>query len=102
MRFVQNARPVSFWKNKKQYGKLPPKEAESKSWDVLCVDLMGQYQFTSKGRGKKYQITTKNGKTVYVLAVTMIDPATGCIEICTVPSARLDIELAWLHQVSTT
>ena len=40
-------------RNKKQYGKLPPKEAESKPWDVLCVDLIGQYQFTPKGRDKK-------------------------------------------------
>ena len=46
-------------------------------------------------------MTTKNGKTVYLQAVTMIDPATGCIEICTVLSAREDlvsniVELAWL------
>ena len=34
------------------------------SWDVLCVDLIGQYQFTPKGRGKKYQMTIKNGKTI--------------------------------------
>ena len=26
-------------RNKKQYGKLPPKETESKPWNVLCVDL---------------------------------------------------------------
>ena len=46
-------------------------------------------------------MTTKNGKTVYLQAVTMIDPATGWIEIRTVPSARADLvsnieELAWL------
>ena len=30
-----------FWKqNKKQYGKLPPKEEETKPWDTLCVNLM--------------------------------------------------------------
>ena len=47
-------------------------------------------------------MTTKNGKTVYLQAVIMIDPATGWIEIRTVPFARvLDlvsniVELAWL------
>ena len=48
-------------------------------------------------------MTTKNGKTVYLQAVTMIDPATGWIEIRTVPSARVDlvsniVELAWLSR----
>ena len=46
-------------------------------------------------------MTTKSGKSVYLQAVTMIDPATGWIEIRTVPSARADlvanqVELAWL------
>jgi hypothetical protein len=27
----------------KKYGHLPPKEAESTPWDVLCVDLIGPY-----------------------------------------------------------
>ena len=62
---------------------------------------IGQYQFTPKGGGKKYQMTTKNEKTLYLQAVTMIDPATGWIKICTVPSTRADlvsniVELAWL------
>ena len=80
-------------RNKKQYGKLPSKEAESKPWDVLCVDLIGQYQFTLKGGGKKYEMTTKKGKTMYLQAVTMIDPATGWIEICMVPSAHVTMYL---------
>ena len=46
-------------------------------------------------------MTTKNRKTVYFQAVTMIDPATGWIEIHIAPSARADlvsniVELAWL------
>ena len=46
-------------------------------------------------------MTTKSGKSVYLQAVTMIDPATGWIEIHTVPSARADlvanqVELGWL------
>ena len=60
-------------RNKKQYRKSPPKEAESKHWDVL----IGQYQFTMEDGDKKYQMTTKNGKTIYLQAVTVIDPATG-------------------------
>ena len=46
-------------------------------------------------------MTTKSGKSIYLQAVTMINPATGWIEIRTVPSARVDlvanqVELAWL------
>ena len=88
-------------RNKKQYGKLPSKEAQTNPWDILCVDLIEQYQFTPKGRGKKYQMTTKNKKTVYLQAVTMTDLATGWIEICTVPSSCADLvsnkgESTWL------
>ena len=28
-------------KSRKQYGKLPPKVAESKPWEIVCVDLVG-------------------------------------------------------------
>ena len=46
-------------------------------------------------------MTTKSGKSVYLQAVTMIDPATGWIEIRTVPLAWTylvanQVELAWL------
>ena len=84
---------------------------ETISWDTLCVDLMGIYQFAPKGGGKKFQIvpkgdekkykmTTNSGRSIYVQAVTMIDLATGQIEIPTVLSARADlvanqVELAW-------
>ena len=54
-----------------------------------------------KGGGKKYQMTTKNRKTVYLQAVTMIDLATAWIEIRMVPSACTYlvsniVELSWL------
>ena len=44
---------------------------------------------------------TKNGNTIYLQAITMIDPATGWVEIRAMPSARADlvanqVELAWL------
>jgi len=57
-------------------GKLPPKDAKAASWDTLCIDLIDKYQFMPKGSGKKYKMTTKSGKKVYLQAVTMIDPAT--------------------------
>ena len=46
-------------------------------------------------------MTIKNGKTVYLKAVTIIDPAIGWIESRTVPSTRADlvssiVELSWL------
>ena len=56
-------------KNKK-YGHLPPKVAESKPWDVLCVDLIGPYTIRRKGE-----------ELIQFKCVTMIDPATGWFEI---------------------
>ena len=88
-------------RTKTSYGKLPPKEAEATPWDTLCVDLIGKYQFTLKGSGKKDEMTIKSGKKVYLQAVTMIDPATGWVEIRALPGARADyisnqVEFAWL------
>ena len=53
-------------RNKKQYGRLPPKEAETIPWDTLCVDLISKYQFTPKGGEKKFQILLK-GKFVFFI-----------------------------------
>ena len=55
---------------------------------------------TSNKGGRKYTMKGKKDKDVYLQAITMIDPATGWIEICSVPEARADIvanqvELAW-------
>ena len=72
-------------RNKKQYGKQPPKETESKFWDVLYIDLIGQCQFTPKGGDKRYQMTTKNRKSIYLQAVAMVDHFTGWIEILMTP-----------------
>ena len=46
-------------------------------------------------------MTTKLGISVNLQAVTMIDPATGLIEICAVPSAQANLvanqkEIDWL------
>ena len=65
--------------NKKKYGKLQPKKVERKPWDELCVDLIGQYQLTLKGGGKRYQITTKNRESVYLQVVGYgLDKKFGC------------------------
>ena len=53
-------------RNNKQYGKQPPKKTESKPWDVLYINPIGQYQFTPKDGGEKYQMTTINDKSVYL------------------------------------
>ena len=45
MKFVLNVKPPS-------YGKLSSKDAETKPWDTLCVELIGKYQFTPKEGGK--------------------------------------------------
>ena len=51
--------------------------------------------------GRKFEMKGKKDKSIYLQAITMIDPATGWIEICSVPEARADlvanqVELAWL------
>ena len=57
-------------KQRKKYGHLSEKTAETIPWDVLAVDLIGPYTLKRKG---KPNLTCK--------CVTMIDPATGWFEI---------------------
>ena len=54
----------------KKFGHLPPKLAESKPWERMCVDLIGPYK-----------IRRPNKKHLICKCVTMIDPATGWFEI---------------------
>jgi transposase InsO family protein len=49
---------------------LPPKEAEAKPWDKMCIDLIGPYKIRRKGK-----------KNLICKCVTMIDPAKGWFEI---------------------
>ena len=53
-----------------KYGHLPEKVAESKPWDILCVDMIGPYTFQRHGK-----------KALTLWCVTMIDPATGWFEM---------------------
>jgi hypothetical protein len=56
-------------KERKKYGLLPPKIAESDPWVMVCVDLVGPITIRTPA------------KTHSLLALTMIDPATGWFEI---------------------
>jgi RNase H-like domain found in reverse transcriptase/Reverse transcriptase (RNA-dependent DNA polymerase)/Integrase zinc binding domain/Retroviral aspartyl protease len=84
---------ITCQKNKisfKKYGHLPPKEAEAEPWEKLCVDLIGPY--TVK-RAKKDPLN--------LWAVTMIDPATGWLEIKEIPNKKAitiaeTVEQVWL------
>ena len=49
---------------------------------MLCIDLIGKHP--NKG-GKKYAMKGKKDKDVYLHAITKIDPATGWIEIRSMP-----------------
>jgi transposase InsO family protein len=77
-------------KQRKQYGHLPPKEAEAIPWDKLCVDTIGPYKIRRKGHP---DLTCR--------CVTMIDPATGWFELQQTPNLRADtvsniVEQEWL------
>ena len=61
-----------------KYGQLPAKEAEAEPWDKLCVDLIGPYKFK--------QPNSKKGVDLW--CATMVDPATGWIEIAEIPDKR--------------
>jgi hypothetical protein len=56
-------------KERKKYGLLPPKIAESDPWVMVCADLVGPF------------ITGTPAKAQSLFALTMIDPATGWFEI---------------------
>ena len=73
-----------------KYGKLLPKTAETKPWQVLCVDLIGPYN-----------LTTRKSTLLHIWAITMIDPATGWLEIVPIDTKRADnianvVEQVWL------
>ena len=79
-------------RNKKNYGKLPPKQAEATPWQTMCVDLICKYKLNPNGGGKKYEMITEKNKVIYLQAFTMIGQATGWIEIIAVSNARADLD----------
>ena len=78
-------------KQRKKYGHLPPKQAESIPWQRVNVDLIGPY-------------TIKTPSKVHTLqCMTMIDPATSWFEIahiCTASSAETQrlFDSMWLSR----
>jgi hypothetical protein len=69
----------------KKYGWLSPKEAEASLWDKMCIDLIGPYTIRRKGK-----------KDLICKCVTMIDPATGWVEILQY-NAKRSITVANIH-----
>lgn len=77
-------------KDTKKYGLLPEKEAEANPWQKLCVDLIGPYTLTRKGK-----------PPLTLWCVTMIDPATGWFEMKSIKTKKAivvanTIEQTWL------
>ena len=64
----------------KKYGHLPPKEAEAEPWERLCVDLIGPYTIKRKGK-----------EPLRLWCITMIDPATGWLELKQINNKELPI-----------
>ena len=58
-------------KYRQKLGHMPAKQAEASPWEVLCVDLIGPYKISVKNSRKPLQLW----------CLTMIDPATGWLEI---------------------
>jgi hypothetical protein len=81
----------------RQYGLLPPKQAEEIPWECLCVDCIGPYTFRWYAEG----VSKKDHEKVVLRCVTMIDPATGWFEIAEVPDFKAfpdtkAVEKTWL------
>ena len=78
-------------RNKRNYGKFPPKQAQTQPKDTLCIDIIGKYRMTSDKGGRKYVMKDKKDKNVDLQAIIMISPATGWIIIRSVPEAIVDL-----------
>ena len=61
--------------NKRNYGKLPAKQAGIQPCGMLCIDLIGKCRIISNKGGRNYAMKGKKDKDVYLQAITMIDPA---------------------------
>ena len=55
---------------KRSHGKFPEKNVQTKPWHTLCVDLIGPYT-----------LKRKDGSEVDFMCLTIIDAATGWLEI---------------------
>jgi hypothetical protein len=72
--YVRSCPECQIYKNqRKSYGFLPAKEAEVLPWHTVCVDLVGPYRVQAMNNVRP------------LLALTMLDPATGWFEIIEIP-----------------
>ena len=78
-------------RNNRNYDKLSGKQAETQPFDTLCINLVIKYRMTPNKGGRKCAMKGKKDKDVYLKVMTMIDPATGWIEIRSVPEASADL-----------
>ena len=46
-------------RKKRNYGKLPAKQAETQPWDTLCIDVIGKYRTTPNKGGRNYAMKGK-------------------------------------------
>ncbi len=60
---------------KQKYGHVPPKIVISTPWEALCINLVGPY--TLKG---------KDGLSIDLMALTMIDPASSLFKVVELPT----------------
>ena len=77
--------------SKINYGKLPAKVAESTPWEILAVDLVGPYT-----------VTFSDGTEGTLNAMTMIDPATGWLEVREIKNKTADNIAQILYQTWLT
>ena len=62
-------------------GHLPPKEAEIKPWETLCLDSIGPYAIKRPPKLKKAKRKKWTMESLMLKAVTMTDPATGWLKV---------------------
>ena len=67
-----------------KYGKLPPKDVHLKPWHTLCLDCIGPLTVKVKKKNNSRKKKAKK-KEITIQALTMINPATGLIEIAPIP-----------------
>jgi hypothetical protein len=80
-KYVKSCRSCQVNKRHSQkYGHLPPKLVIMTPWKALCVDLIGPY--TLKG---------KDGSSINLMCLTMINPATSWFEIVELPTAAQEM-----------
>ncbi len=66
-------------RHSQKYGHVPPKLVIMTPCEALCVDLIGPYTLNGK-----------DGSSIGIMCLTMIDPATSWFEIVELPKLQRD------------